>query len=251
MKDNIKKVLKEPVQVEFSDSVKKIRNNLMMVSFISLFVTIGELSIRPDSKFFGLGFDGLDHALIFKGLLIILIYLLIHFIWSAYDALQEWEIRVTGTNGAFYPADPMDINDSIHPDYPTDARNSTFYYWCTTQASKIGNLKPDLDSAISKIESIEKSVHEMREEKYELSRSDANISLQVQPIKIDIESTTKRIERIEKVLESNQLIESMRTFDRRFKFFLKSQNIRWFMIDFSTPVLLASSAILNTIDVML
>jgi hypothetical protein len=250
VKDNVKKVLKEPVQVEFSDSVKKIRNNLMMVSFISLFVTIGEVDIRPDSKFFGLGFDGLDNPLIFKGLLIILIYLLIHFIWSAYDTLQEWEIRVTGTNGAFYPADRKDINDIVHPDYPADARNSTFYYWCTTQASKIGNLKKDLDSAKSKIEGIENSIHKMRDEKYILSRSDLNISSQVQPIKLDIESTKKTIERIEKVLESNQLIESMETFDRRFKFFLKSQNIRWFIIDFSAPILLATSAILKMIQVI-
>lgn len=250
MKDNIKKVLREPVQIEFSDSVKKIRNNLMIISFISLFVTIGEVNIRPDSKFFGLGFDGLDNSLIFNGLLIVLIYLLIHFIWSAYDSLQEWEVRVTGTKGAFDPADPMDIDDRIHPDYPADARNSTFYYWCTTQASKIGNLKKDLDLALSKIEGIEKSIHEMREEKYKLSHSDVNISSQVQPIKIDIESTTRRIERIEKVLESNQLIESMKTFDRRFKFFLRSQNIRWFMIDFLAPILLASSAILKMIGVM-
>ncbi|MCV5687679.1 hypothetical protein OFN32_26045, partial [Escherichia coli] len=63
MSESVEKVLLAPVQIEFTENVKKIRQNLMVTSFIALFMTLGGVSIDPSSTFFGLKFNGLNDAL--------------------------------------------------------------------------------------------------------------------------------------------------------------------------------------------
>lgn len=244
MSESVEKVLLAPIQIEFTDNVKKIRQNLIITSFIALFITLGGVSIDSSSTIFGLKFNGLDDALLYKGLLILILYFLVHFVWCAYESLQEWEVRVTGTKETFICADDMDIDEAVKPPYPSDPRNSTFYYWWSTQAKRIGTLKEHLTNINQRIESMENAIHEMREKGASLNRSDVNISSQVQPLKIEIDSAVRSITRMEKVLIGNQLLVSMKTFDRRYRYFLKSQNIRWFIIDFFGPIMLSSVSLL-------
>ncbi|ENK2025271.1 hypothetical protein AB3A32_004688 [Vibrio alginolyticus] len=244
MSESVENVLLAPVQIEFTENVKKIRQNLMITSFVALFITLGGVSIDPSSTIFGLKFNGLNDALLYKGLLILILYFLAHFVWCAYESLQEWEVRVTGTKEAFIRADDMDIDEMVKPPFPSDPRNSTFYFWWSTQAKRIGSLKERLTAINQRIESMETVIHEMREKGASLSHSDVNISSQVQPLKIEIDSAVSSITRMEKVLVGNQLIVSMKTFDRRYKYFLNSQNIRWFVIDFFGPIMLSSASLL-------
>ena len=197
----------------------------MITSFIALFITLGGVSINPSSTIFGLKFNGLNDSLLYKGLLTLILYFLVHFVWCAYESLQEWEVRVTGAKKAFICADDMNFDEAVKPPYPSDPRNSTFYYWWSTQAKRIGSLKEHLTNINQRIQSMENAIHEMPEKGASLSRSDVNISSQVQPLKIDIDSAVSSITRMEKVLLGNQLLVSMKTFDRRYKYFLMSQNI--------------------------
>jgi hypothetical protein len=250
MSEYVEKILLAPVQVEFTDNVKKIRQNLMVTSFIALFITIGGIQIDPSSAIFGLKFKGLTDELLYYGLLVLIVYFLIHFVWCAYESLQEWEVRITGTKKAFLCADDMDIDEIMQSPFPSDPRNATFYYWWSTQANKIFGLKTEFLSAKKRIEKIEKSIADMSKEGVNLNRSDTNISIQVQPLKNDIEGAVNSIIRMEKILDSKQLMVSMKTFDRRYQYFLRSQNIRWFIIDFLGPIILASTALLNIINCM-
>lgn len=219
-----------------------------MASFISLFMTLGGIEIDPNSTFFGLKFTGLSNDLIYSGLLVIIIYLLTHFVWCAYEALQEWEIRVTGVKGAFKRADKDDIDEMVHPSYPADARNSTLYYWWSTQAHKISNVRRDIDAANEKIIEMESVVHELREQGTNFSHDTVNISSSVDPLKIEWHSIKYSIKAIEATLAADQLSSSMKVFDRRYKYFLKTQNIRWFVVDFIFPIALSSVAIYKMID---
>jgi hypothetical protein len=246
---SVSKVMKEPILVEFTDSVKKLKKNIMVFSFISLFITVGGIKISPESTFFGLKFSGLNNELIFKGLLLLLVYMLIHFLWCSYESLQEWEVKTTGTKKAFIPSGPYDaIDDAISHNYPSDPRNSTLYYWWSTQASKIANIKNDIESANKKVEELEEIVHSLREGGSELSRNTVNISTHVDPVKIAWIEMGASIKVIEQALNSEQVLTSMRTFDRRYKFFLKTQNIRWLLIDFIAPITLAVLAIGKMVD---
>jgi hypothetical protein len=94
------KVLGEPAFAEFSDNAWKIRTNLILASVISIAVVFGDLHIEPDSQILGLKFKGLTDAVLTNGLIAVVSYLLLHFVWTAIDALLEWRLRVTGTRVA-------------------------------------------------------------------------------------------------------------------------------------------------------
>ena len=244
----VSKILKEPVLIEFSDSVRKMKANVIVASFISLFMTFGGIKIDPTSTFFGLKFTGLSNDLIYSGLLVVIFYLLTNFVWCAYEALQEWEIRVTGAKGAFKRADKDDLDELVHPSYPADARNSTLYYWWSTQAHKISDVKSYIDTANEKITEMESVVHGLREQGANLSHDTVNISSNVHPLKMEFESIKYSIKAIETTLAAEQLSSSIKVFDRRYKYFLKTQNIRWFVVDFMFPIALSSVAIYKMID---
>ncbi|OJA06811.1 hypothetical protein QHL1GM_16150 [Halomonas sp. QHL1] len=236
--------------IEFSDTVRKMKTNVILVSFISLFMTLGGVEIDPESTFFGLKFTGLSSDLIYSGLVVVLFYLMAHFVWCAYETLQEWEVRVTGTKGAFKRADQEDIDEAIHPSYPSDPRNSTLYYSWSTQAHKISCVRSDIESANKKILELEAVVHGLREQGTKLSRDTVNISTSVDPLKDEWQSIKRSIQAIEKTISADQVIDSMRVFDRRYKYFMKTQNIRWFVIDFIFPIVLSSVAIYKMIDAL-
>lgn len=241
-KETIEKVNIEPVFVGFDDGVIKIKGRLIVTSFIAIFAALGEIGIDPDSRFLGVKFSGLNDDLIYSGLFIIIIYLLINFVWCSYDALQEWEIRVTGTGGAFKPSDKTNLDELVHPKLPDDPRNSTMYFWWNTQAGYIKNITPIINEAKSSISDIEESVRNMRETQ-EIPISLANIGLAVEPIKDSWRSLESSIKAIESSLEDDQLNSSMRVFDRRYKFFMYSQNIRWILMDYLFPIVSGTTAL--------
>ncbi|TMN33664.1 hypothetical protein [Pseudoalteromonas sp. S2755] len=237
--DGAQKILSEPVLVAFPENAKKVRSHLMILCFVSLFLTLGGVGIDPSSTFFGLKFKNLDDELIFYGLVVLLVYQLIQFVWYSYDALQEWELRTTGTKGAFSPVNNRNFEESVHPDFPSDARNSTLYYWWKTQTQYIGNLEPLFNDAKEKMDEFEKRVHEATD-RGNLSRDTQNISTHVKPLKKSWAEVSSSLKAIEETLGSDQIPVSLGIFERRFKFFLVSQNLRWILVEYATPIALAS-----------
>lgn len=80
MNKDLKKVLEEPIFLGYSDSVKKTRNLLLILSVISLFLIFGELKINSSSTLLGLKFDGLNTNIIYIGLLVLISFSSINFI---------------------------------------------------------------------------------------------------------------------------------------------------------------------------
>lgn len=80
MNKDLKKVLEEPIFLGYSDSVKKTRNLLLILSVISLFLIFGELKINSSSTLLGLKFDRLNTNIIYIGLLVLISFSSINFI---------------------------------------------------------------------------------------------------------------------------------------------------------------------------
>src|SRR5690242_8280755 len=93
----VEKILGEPAAAEFSDAVWRIRNHLMIASVIAIAVVLGDLHIDPGSTIVGLKFSGLNDRVLRGALLLVESYLLIHFLWAAFDGVLAWRLRVTGT----------------------------------------------------------------------------------------------------------------------------------------------------------
>jgi len=236
----VRKALGEPFASEFSDKVWKIRTNLFVVSFVSLFVVLARLRIEPESTVFGLQFAGLTDEVVRNGLFWVTLYLALHFLWSSFDSLVEWRLRVTGTKLAFVTTGRL---ASEHADYPNDPRQSTLYHWWSEEARKIGNLA-------AKAAAIDREMNEwetrLRAQVCNVHANCLNISNAAQSVsgvRERIVELTGAIEHTSKTVAALRIPVSLERFDRWFKLLLKSQNLRWFLIEFLLLLALSTAAL--------
>ncbi|MHA6138461.1 hypothetical protein ACX3YC_13630 [Pseudomonas mohnii] len=237
----VKEILANPIFIISDDSSLKIKTHLMILSFVALFLTLGGVHVDEGSTFFGFKFTGLTEQAIKLGLFIIITYMVIHFIWMSYDALQEWEIRTTGTKKAFAPVLKHDIEEAFRPSMPSDPRQSTLYFWWTTQAGRIGDLSSTLQDCREKIGHIPEEILEVLRDRND--RKLDQVRLELHDIRNQLTGLEGSVKIALKTYESSQINDSLKIFDRRFHMFLVSQNIRWLVVDFLIPVMLAGFAL--------
>lgn len=209
--DAVKKVLKEPVFIGHDARSQIVRVQLFFLSAVTIVYSALGLKINPSSSIFGLRFDGLNDGSFKAILLVVLIYMVIHFVWLSADAFLEWRLRITGTRSAFITTAK---NASEHADYPNNPRQSTLYhYYSEEMLDKLSSLDSMITISSANFDNVDKqSIH-------------ANIS--------------KLIESV----EDPRVSVSLRRFDNWFKYFQISQNLRWFFIEFLFPLLLGLVAI--------
>lgn len=235
----VQKVLGEPIICEFSDKTWRIRTTLFAVSVVSLVVVSANLHIGAGSTVFGLQFSGLTDEVVRTGLFWVIIYLLVHFLWGAVDNFLEWRLRLTGTRVAFVTTG---VFASEHADYPSDPRQSTLYNWWRSHAGSIGNIA-------KKTSDIEKNLADWEQQlraKYN-SGADAmnivNACNSIAETRNRVVELTNSVKDAAKTIEAQRIPVSLERFDGWFELFLRSQNLRWLVIEFFFPVGLASSAL--------
>ena len=236
--DAVEKALGNPVAGDLSENALKVRRNLLVFGVISVFVTLGGVKLDPTSSVLGFKFSGVSEALITNSLLAANIYFLLHFIWYAFEGILEWRLRVTGTRLAFLTGSRF---GSEHADYPDDPRQSTLYTWWLDNAKRIGNFKVTADDLSEKIKIWEEKVSSFQNGNDSLNLANAMSTLnQARGV---ADKLTKQIETTEKTLTAMRIPCSLGRFDGWFKLFLKSQNIRWLLIDILLPIAIGAAAI--------
>lgn len=238
--DGVRKALGEPFSAEFTDKVWKIRTNLLVVSIVWLFVVLAGLRIDPGSSVFGLRFSGLTDEVVKIGLFLVTLYLVVHFLWSCIDSFLEWRLRVTGTKLAFVTTARL---ASEHADYPNDPRQSTLYQWWTNEATKIGNLAASAAAVNTKLTDCETR---LRAQVCDLHPGCMNIATAAQSIsevRERVAELTRAVDNASKAIASQRVPVSLERFDRWFRLLLKSQNLRWAVIDFLLPIGLGVTAL--------
>lgn len=233
------KVLGEPAFAEFSDNAWKIRTNLIFASVISIAVVFGDLHIEPDSQILGLKFQGLTDAVLTNGLIAIVSYLLLHFVWTSVDALLEWRLRVTGTRVAHVTTARF---AGTGGDYPNDPRQSTLYNWWKDEAKRIGNLREwpaKVDARVTEWETVLKAKFAEGADALNV----ASTTRMIAGIQNDLMRLSSSIEAASKAIESARIPTSLKRFDAWYELFLRSQNLRWLLIDFLAPVIAGSYAL--------
>ncbi|CAH6933437.1 conserved membrane hypothetical protein [Vibrio chagasii] len=238
--EKVQKALGEPVTAELSDYARKIRNNLMMLSVVTIALTLGGLELDTSSSIVGLKFKNLDSRSMFLGLLAINAYMLVHFIWVSIDAFQEWGLRVSGTKLAFITTAKL---SSEYGDYPSDPRQSSLYQWWAEQANSIGSISELLDTLNKKLETLENDVRNGLEEKGEHSTNIANSCASIGRLSKSIHDLQRGIRVAEETISSQRIPVSLKRYDSRFKLFLKTQNLRWLVLELGLPILMGFIAI--------
>lgn len=235
----VEEALGAPVGAELSENATKVRRNLLLASFISIFLEIGHVTLDPSSTILGFKFLGLSSELIRTGLSIITAYLLIHFLWYVYEAFLEWRLRVTGTRLAFVTTAKV---ASEHGDYPNDPRQSTLYSWWSYQARRIQNIGKRA-SAIDELMKIsEEKLRTLYEERGKESNLHAVVGI-VSETRTAVVDLKRSVEQVHGTLTAQRIPVSLARFDRWFGLFLRSENIRWLVIDVLVPVLAGAAAL--------
>ncbi|MCH7501112.1 MAG: hypothetical protein IH886_14100 [Nitrospinae bacterium] len=238
-KNEVEKILGEPIFIEFSDYIRKIRTNLLIVSFLSLGIQFFGIEIDPHSTLFGLKFKGFNNDVMIQGLLIINIYVFIHFAACSIDSFKEWMVRITGTKVAHVTAGKMVSEEG---DYPSDPRQSTLYNWWKGQAGRIGNFKENLDSIEERLDEIATEIQNNGEGNISQQNLN-NVTHPISNIKNTLHDLQNRIKVTNETFESTRIPVSLERFDQCYKSLLKTQNLRWLVIEFLFPLLVGSMAI--------
>lgn len=235
----VEKVLGHPVAAELTAEAVKVRRNLLVVSVASIGGVIGNVHVDPSSTIFGLKFSGLTNELISKGMFYLTIYFLVHFIWYVIDGFSEWRIRLTGTRAGFITIARLASEEG---DYPSEPRQSSLYNWWLDGARTINQTAQIVERIGISLQAWEVRVTNAMQGTNELNKRSAIDS--VHRISSDIARLRSTIAQIEKTLTSARIPVSLRRFDSWFLFFLKSQNIRWLIIDAGSPLALGLTALL-------
>lgn len=228
----VEKVLGEPIATEFSDKAWKIRTNLITAAAIAVALTLADLHIAQGSTILGLQFLGLSDVVIRNGLVGLIAYLLIHFCWVSWDSFLEWRLRVTGTRRGFVTGMMW---ESEHTDIPKDPRQSTLYNWWKQAAPGIRNLS----ALAQQLEDTCKKWEADLQARFAGTGDWTNISNLMQLL-VETRGHAEQIKRgtdaAAKALASPRIAVSLSRFDAWFQIFLRSQNLRWLLIDFVAPV---------------
>lgn len=248
----VRKILGEPVICEFDGTTQKIRNTLFLFSIISIVYVIAGLKINSkDSSILGLKFNGLNDELFHYILFFSVLYLSMHFIWCAIDTFMTWRLRITGTKVAFVTGF---VAGSPATDHPNDPRQTTLYNWWKNQLlpevrdyNLLSNMKKyndSLDHGIKNIDSILDALEAIKEtlqDKSQISGYDHAIN-HLSSIRYNLDNLIEQSEHASFIYSSRVLV-SLERFDGWYKYSLKSQNIRWFFVEFLTPIGLSFCAI--------
>lgn len=237
--DAVSKVLGEPVSIQFPDNVWKIRTNLILTSLIAIAVVFGDLHIEADSTVMGLKFKGISDTVLSNGLVVIIAYLLVHFLWAAMDSFLEWRLRITGTRVAFVTTGRF---SSEHCDYPSDPRQSTLYHWWLEQSKGLGSFTERMQQIDITLECWQSRMRSEFTESPD-AMNIANATTSIGQVREQINRFHQAVTSAGKLIESPRIPESLARFDGWFEFFLRSQNLRWLVIEFLAPILAAAYAL--------
>lgn len=233
--ENLRYVVENPVFVEMPDYVRKIRNNLILISVIGLAVEVGGLGVVTGNEraatFAGVSLTGLTDYKISVALFLVTLYQAIHFIWCSIDGWREWRIRCSGIALAFVQSKK---STSPMPPY------KSLMLWLTGQVDRAEILSAEVEVLQKKLDSIAMLDDEARAA---VSRHVSGADY-VQPL---TELMVKKFELARSGLSfaaDGTLHDAINAYEQFHLRFLNSQNKRWLLFEFLMPVGLAALALI-------
>lgn len=235
-REEIAKVLGEPVGFDISEAASKLRRNLLLVSILVMVLILGQIEAGSDFSLFGVKLTGVTPFKLMVGLSIILAYTFFHFVWYCYEIYSEWSLRITGTKLIFITGARLGATGA---DYPDDPKQSTLYTWWMQETRSMraySELLSRVDESISQFSS---HVEQLQQRDMTMAGS---VSQSIQGMKNTLEQIRHSLASTEAIVTNTRIPESLARFDRRFRLLLKSQNMRTVIVEIGIPVLLSMAA---------
>jgi hypothetical protein len=229
-REEIAKVLGEPVGFDISETARKIRLNLLLASAVVIVLILGEIQAGADVSLFGIKLTGVTSFKLMVGLAVILAYNLAHYLWYSYELYSEWCIRLTGTKLTFVTGAKLAATGADHPDNP---KQSTLYTWWLQEARSMPAYEDLLRKVDENIKVLDAHVEQLQ--KADMTPA-GSVSQSIHGVKNTLEQVRGTLAATESVITNTRVPESLDRFDNRFKLLLKSQNLRILLIEICMPV---------------
>jgi hypothetical protein len=235
--EGVQEILGKPIGLEYDNKTQKIRLSLLFISLLNLIYIFANLKLSPSSTFFGLKFDNLTQDKLNVIVLIITFYYLAEFIWRSHDKFVEWRLRITGTSTAFMPNGGFPSN---HSDKADDPRQSTLYNWWRTRIRVHRNIEEYQQSTKAQLDEILKIISSS-------TGTFTGIEPKLDSVLGHVSQLSTELKQSQDVLQDHRIPASLERFDSWFKYFIKTQNLRWFCLEFLLPVLLGFASVIGII----
>lgn len=230
----IQLIMKEPYPLQLSQYEEKMRRNLLAYSVAAISACL--LGAAPSKSPVLLGLVELKQFngdVILYSLSALVLYELVNYGSSIFNSFSYWRVRLTGTRLDVDRGSPSSMGgEDEQADYSGDERNSTIYTWMFERA-------PSFHAVINNIEGYGMALQKV------CARLDETHGLIVNSS--DVNSNKDALmQSINKFIEYNNSVrinESMKRFDNWFNMMIRSQSIRWLVLDCILPILLALIAL--------
>lgn len=226
MSEDVDKVLSVPIMPEQTDTERKLKNNLIIFSVISLFMYYGDLKIKPDSRFMGLMFDGLNQSKIYAALFVFIVYAFIHYLWYMKDSFSCWCIRCT----AISELRPSRWGSRLGEERLENKNNNTLYHWWNYTKQYIHDGYLINDALIKTIESLESKL-----QNEEIAADGVLLRDELKSTRELLGSSAADLSDLSDTLSTEAFTVALPRFNRAFSYFLISQNIRWAIFECMVP----------------
>jgi len=235
--EEVQKLLGTPFSGDLPDNALKVRRNLLAVSLVIITLLVTGAKIDPNSTLFGIKFTDLKVEHVPWGLLILNAYFFTHFLWYAVEAWQEWRLRLTGMKVAFQTGAKLASNAG---DYPGDPRQSTLYNWWLNESHKIHGMQKQINEMAAKIAQFEAQAITTKTDMNGLNY--AHAATKPGSITAQISSLQRQLQSLSTTLESARIPASLKRFDNWFHLSVRTQSLRWIIVDLSLPIFLGMTA---------
>jgi len=237
--DAVEKALGEPWLAQLEDDALKVRRNLLVASLISIGATVAGVGIAVDSPVFGFHLRHLTYDLLRLGMLLTICYLLLHFAWYAFDGLCGWRLRVTGTRQGFITAGTFGSDDL---DYTGEFRNSTLYNWWKNKMGVLQHLGKFTAESDASFKELRAKIEGLMGPEG-IVQNTSTVLNSLNAVEAKLTSLESALTRAQETDDSARIRASLKRFDNWFQLWLRSQNLRWLVIDVGAPLVLGVAAL--------
>ncbi len=223
-REKVERVLGEPFLDEFSENTYRIRRNLIAAGGIAIFYKTFELNISEESSFLGIKLDGLTYDKTDLIALVVISYLLCHFLVSTVTHFGYWRLRLSGMRVRYLTAAEFagDVEDS-----PSDPLQSTLFWHLKRKTFAFKELEKKFGEIDTKLDDILKDGRECDQYNEVLTQ------------------VSKKLKSISETFEGlDRTIVSLSRFDACFSNFQFIQISRWILVEWAFPLVVGGYALL-------
>lgn len=212
---NFDDLLVKPKIEPFDSNTQRIRRNLLAASILGVVFTSGSASFNGSvSGLFGIKLEGLNITHLYYLILASLVYFFIHFLWASLDDLKGNYLRLTGIRVPMATVASYAADSTFEPNVSNNGDSTLFSWWKAQR-----QYSEHLHKVIEHIDS------DVNESKYEPALNSA---------KHHIEQINAKVSYIEA---------SLVKFEQGYWKYQRSQILRWYILDFGVPSILAITSV--------